>query len=139
MVEWRDRANTWAESHDKRRIKARIPPSIESMFDLWFTTIDLDAGGTISADELVASLAASGLPAERDAVSEFVRTMDTDASGEVDLAEFKAFMCEQLSRGHAVNEGTVVLPTGEVRRACVCGCHVCWGTLQGRSSMQHPH
>ena len=113
--EWRDRANTWAASHDKHQVKARIPPSIEAMFDLWFTTVDLDAGGTISTDELVTTLAASGLPAEREAVEEFVRFMDTDCSGEVDLAEFKSFMCEQMSRGHAVNEGTVMLPTGEVR------------------------
>lgn len=97
-----------------RCARAQIPKSLEAMYDAWFGSIDIDKGGTIDAQELASAIASSGLPSERKTVAAFISLMDVDNSGEVDLEEFKDFICNQMSRGNAINECTVVLPGGEV-------------------------
>lgn len=65
-----------------------MPESLEHLFDVWFAAVDVDAGGTISATELLDALGASGMPSERQVLCRLLRTMDTDNSGARD-----AFCC----------------------------------------------
>lgn len=57
-----------------------------------FATLDLDGGGTLDEDELALGFVKLNLPYTKDELKEMVALVDSDNSGEIDLAEFMGFM-----------------------------------------------
>jgi len=57
-----------------------------------FNMLDLDGGGTIEEEELRMGLKAVGKNPTNEELSEMMRQVDSDESGEIDIAEFVEFM-----------------------------------------------
>ena len=57
-----------------------------------FSMLDVDNGGTVEEDELRAGLKSLGRDPSTEELQEYMREVDEDDSGEIDLAEFIEFM-----------------------------------------------
>ena len=55
-----------------------------------FDDMDKDGNGTVSREELAASLASSGLLVDDDTMAELMAFVDTKKTGDMDFEEFKA-------------------------------------------------
>lgn len=60
--------------------------SIESVF----ARMDKDNNGAVSRDELSQALRMSDVPLEEDDIDRVMSALDTDGSGDISLAEFRA-------------------------------------------------
>ena len=69
-----------------------------------FRLLDLDDGGTIEEDELRMGLEAIGKTPTDEELKNMMRDVDEDESGEIDFAEFLAFMVNVKNQSNASDE-----------------------------------
>ncbi|CAJ1403378.1 unnamed protein product [Effrenium voratum] len=97
---------SWCEEINHTRDKWRVsPPPVlpeeeKAALQAVFNFFDKDSGGTVTANELIMS----GL-IDKDYAKSFIRQVDTDGSGEIDIVEFCELMCPH---GFRATEKSVV-------------------------------
>ena len=74
-----------------------------------FHMLDVDHGGTIEEDELRAGLKSIGRNPTTAQLRLYMREVDEDDSGEIDLAEFVEFMTNMKLKDHSQNKATPTL------------------------------
>ena len=98
----------------------------QQLIDLYrevFTTLDLDSGGKIEADEIYTGLKLVGTEIPKDLLYDLFDEVDVDRGGEIDFSEFIMFMfllqkaraskCEEVISGFEVEPPGLAMPTGE--------------------------
>ena len=80
----------WGETFEAAEEK--ITPQEIELYESVFSLLDLDGGGTIEEEELRVGLMAIGKNPTSEELSEMMRQVDEDESGEIDIAEFVKFM-----------------------------------------------
>ena len=94
----------------------KITPQEIELYESVFSLLDLDGGGTIEEEELRVGLMAIGKNPTSEELSEMMRQVDEDESGEIDIAEFVKFMWLMKKEKAAKEEkegGTEVGKEGE--------------------------
>lgn len=82
--------------------EAMFRASVKKMFD----SMDVDGGGTIDQQEMIAGLAKKGLALSAASADDLMRSVDADGSGQIDFEEVSNFVCAGVKRGLVSRDGS---------------------------------